>query len=66
MSNTVDEWDTEQRLTARFPVVGELSDEAWERVGEGQPMLLVHHGRPVAVVVDYESWQEVEALAVGE
>ena len=49
-----------------LPVGGEVSDQLWQRLVEGQPMLLLHAGRPAAVVVDLDSWDEVEALAAGE
>ena len=50
---------------AGFPVVEEASDAVFEAVSGGQPVLLVRRGRPAAVVLDYESWQEVEELARG-
>jgi PHD/YefM family antitoxin component YafN of YafNO toxin-antitoxin module len=43
-----------------FPVVGEISETAWDQVAEGQPVLLLRNGRPVAVIVDLESWEEAE------
>lgn len=46
-----------------FPVVGEITDDTWDQVAEGQPVLLVRNGRPAAVIVDLESWEEAE-LAV--
>lgn len=48
-----------------LPVIEEASEAIWEAVSGGQPVLLVRGGRPAAVVLDYESWQEIEAL-VGE
>lgn len=51
---------------ARLPVGGEVSDDLWQRLVEGQPMVLTRHGRPVAVVVDVDSWGEIEALTAGE
>jgi len=50
---------------AGFPVVEEASDAVFEAVSGGQPVLLVRRGKPAAVVLDYESWQEVEELARG-
>jgi hypothetical protein len=46
-----------------FPVVGEISEAAWNQVGEGQPELLLRDGRPAAVIVDLESWEEAELAA---
>jgi hypothetical protein len=43
-----------------FPVVGEITEDTWGQVSEGQPVLLVRHGRPAAVIVDLESWEEGE------
>ena len=48
--------------TARLPVLGEASAELWEAVREGQPVVLTLHGRPALVVLDAESYAEVEAL----
>jgi hypothetical protein len=53
-------------LSGELPIGGDVSDQLYQRVAEGQPMLLLHDGRPVAVVVDLDSWEEVEALAAGE
>lgn len=50
---------------AELPVGGEVSEQLWQRVVEGQPMVLLHDGRPAAVVIDLDSWGEIEAL-VGE
>ncbi len=50
---------------AGFPVVEEASEAVYEAVSGGQPVLLVRGGKPAAVVLDYESWQEVEELARG-
>lgn len=49
-----------------FPVVGEISDAIWDQVAGGQPMLLLHHGRPAAVIVDLDSWEEAEAATQPE
>jgi hypothetical protein len=49
-----------------LPVVGILPEKLWQQIAEGQPVLLIHDGEPAAVVVDYESWQEVETLAGGQ
>lgn len=51
------------RTTLPFPVVGEISDDTLGQIAEGQPVLLLHHGRPAAVLVDLDSWEEAE-LAV--
>ncbi len=49
-----------------FPVVGEITEITWDQVAEGQPVLLLRHGRPAAVIVDLESWAEAEACAGAE
>jgi PHD/YefM family antitoxin component YafN of YafNO toxin-antitoxin module len=49
-----------------FPVVGEISETTWDQVAEGQPVLLLHNGRPAAVIVDLESWPEAETCHDGE
>ena len=49
-----------------LPVGGEVSDQLWRDVAEGQPVALTHNGTPVAVVLDIGSWEEIEALAAGE
>jgi prevent-host-death family protein len=46
----------------RLEVAGECSPELAERIAGGQPAVLTLDGRPVAVVVDVESWAEVEQL----
>ena len=43
-----------------MPVVGEITETTWNQVAEGQPVLLVRNGRPAAVIVDLESWEEAE------
>lgn len=43
-----------------FPVVGEITEDTWAQVAEGQPVLLVRNGHPAAVIVDLESWEESE------
>jgi prevent-host-death family protein len=42
-----------------------MTDEAFGQIADGQPLLLPHHGRPTAVVVDLDSWEE-EELATTE
>ena len=39
------------------------TESTCDQVAEGQPVLLVRNGRPAAVIVDLESWEEAE-LAV--
>lgn len=46
-----------------FPVVGEITDDTWDQVAEGQPVLLVRNGRPAAMIVDLDSWEESELAA---
>ena len=48
---------------AGLPVVDEATEALWEAVSGGQPVVLTREGRPAAVVVDLDSWQEVETLA---
>ena len=50
-----------QTTPVNLPVVEEMSEAVYEAVAGGQPILLLHHGQPV-VLLDYESWEEVEAL----
>ena len=45
----------QERPELPFPVVGEISEGGWDQVAEGQPVLLLRNGRPVAVIVDLES-----------
>jgi prevent-host-death family protein len=47
-----------------LPVAGEISEATWDQVAEGQPVLLLRNGRPAAVIVDLESWEEAELAAV--
>jgi PHD/YefM family antitoxin component YafN of YafNO toxin-antitoxin module len=54
---------SEHPLDDSLPVFDQVSDDAYDAVAGGQPVLLVRNGRPAAVMLDYESWQEVEALA---
>jgi PHD/YefM family antitoxin component YafN of YafNO toxin-antitoxin module len=50
--------------TVVLPVAGEASDSLVTLISGGQPVLLVRNGRPVAVVMDVDSYQESEdALA---
>ncbi len=44
-----------------YPVAGELSEAVCQQLAGGQPLVLCRDGRPAAVVVDLESWAEVEA-----
>ncbi|MGO9206586.1 MAG: type II toxin-antitoxin system prevent-host-death family antitoxin [Candidatus Limnocylindrales bacterium] len=46
-----------------FPVAGEITEDTWDQVAEGQPVLLLRNGRPAAVIVDLESWEEAEEAA---
>ena len=46
-----------------FPIAGEISETAWDQVAGGQPVLLLRNGRPAAVIVDLESWEEAELVA---
>jgi PHD/YefM family antitoxin component YafN of YafNO toxin-antitoxin module len=50
--------------TVVLPVAGEASDRLVTLISGGQPVLLVRNGRPVAVVMDVDSYEEAEdALA---
>lgn len=44
-----------------FPVAGELSQAVCQQLAGGQPLVLCSEGRPVAILIDLESWAEVEA-----
>jgi prevent-host-death family protein len=46
-----------------FPVAEETSEVVWDQVAEGQLVLLLHNGRPAAVIVDLESWEEAKLAA---
>jgi len=52
----------DQLAYADLLVIEEASEAVYEAIAGGQPILLVRDGQPAAVVLDYESWQEVEAL----
>ena len=53
----------EESSALPFPIVGEISEGAWDQVAEGQPVLLLRNGRPAAVIVDLKSWEEAELAA---
>jgi PHD/YefM family antitoxin component YafN of YafNO toxin-antitoxin module len=53
----------QDRPVLPFPVAGEISETAWDQAAEGQPVLLLRNGRPAAVIVDLESWEEAELAA---
>ncbi len=42
-----------------LPAIGELDETTWDAVRGGQPVALTRRGRPVAVVVDAESYAEM-------
>ena len=48
------------RTALPLPVAGEIGDATWDRIAEGQPVLLLRNGRPAAVIIDLESWEEAE------
>jgi len=50
--------------TTILPVAGEASDSLVELISGGQPVVLVRDGRPVAVVLDVDSYEEAEVAAV--
>jgi PHD/YefM family antitoxin component YafN of YafNO toxin-antitoxin module len=45
-----------------LPVMGECSEELAERIAEGQPVVLTLAGRPAAVVVDVDTWAEIDQV----
>ena len=51
-------------ITPQLPVAGEISDATFHQIAEGQPVLLLYHGRPAAVLVDLDSWHEAELAAM--
>lgn len=51
------------RTALPLPVAGEIGDATWDRIAEGQPVLLLRNGRPAAVIIDLESWEEAEEAA---
>jgi PHD/YefM family antitoxin component YafN of YafNO toxin-antitoxin module len=55
----------QDRTELPHPIAGEISDATWDQVAEGQPVLLLRNGRPAAVIIDLESWEEAE-LAAGQ
>lgn len=61
-ANVVDQAERSEPL----PVAGEVSDRIYQRVAGGQPMALTLGGKVVAVVIDRDSWDEIESLAAGE
>lgn len=48
---------------AGLPVGGELSEELAAAIADGQPFLLTAGGRPAAVIIDWDSWAEVQLVA---
>ena len=52
--------------SAGLPVLGEVPAALWRAVREGQPVVLTRDGRPAVVVVDLDSWAEVEELLLEE
>jgi hypothetical protein len=49
--------------TTVLPVVGEAPQDLIDLVSGGQPVVLLgHDGEPVAVVLDFDSYQESESL----
>ncbi len=50
---------------AVLPVVGDVSPMTAVQLSGGQPLLVCRDGTPVAVLVDLDSWAEIEA-AVGD
>ena len=56
----------ERRHSDAMPVLGELTERLWDAIAEGQPVVLTRRGRPAAVVLDIESYAEVEDSLVDE
>ena len=46
-----------------LPILGEASPALWEAAQGGQPVVLTRDGEPALVVVDVDTWREVEQLA---
>jgi len=46
--------------TTILPVAGEATENLVELISGGQPVVLVRDGRPVAVVLDVDSYEEAE------
>ena len=46
---------------AVFPVAGDVSALTAVQLSGGQPLLVCRNGSPVAVLVDLDSWAEIEA-----
>ena len=60
IETTVANWiDTEETLL--LPIAGEAPEALVTLISGGQPVLLVRDGRPVAVVIDVDSYEEAEA-----
>lgn len=53
----------QDRTAVPLPVAGEITEATWDQIAEGQPVLLLRSGRPAAVIVDLESWEEAELAA---
>ena len=45
-----------------LPVAGDVSARTAVQLSEGQPLLVCRDGTPVAVLVDLDSWAEIEAV----
>ena len=62
----VERWDGTYAATAALPATeatGVISRVLLDAVSGGQPLLLTRRGRPTAVLVDPDSWAELEQLA---
>jgi len=55
----------QDRTELLLSIAGEIGEVTWAQVAEGQPMLLLRNGRPTAVIIDLQSWEEAE-LAVAQ
>jgi PHD/YefM family antitoxin component YafN of YafNO toxin-antitoxin module len=54
----------QDRTEVPLPIAGEIGDATWDQIAEGQPVVLMRNGRPAAVIIDLESWEEAELAAV--
>lgn len=45
-----------------LPIAGEASASLCQAIAGGQPVVLVRDGRPAAVVIDVDSWPELDDL----
>ncbi len=49
-----------------LPIVGEASASLCQAIAGGQPVVLTRNGQAAAVVIDLDSWDELDALVDDE